>query len=67
MQATASSMPSRPPPFSASATAPAAWPKGYGELLTTFGRIAENIGFGTSDPTAGAQEFVDTAAKTLGK
>lgn len=47
--------------------APAAWPKGYGELLTTFSRIAENIGFGKSDPTAGAQEFVDTAAKTLGK
>ena len=39
------------------------WPKGYGELLTGFGRIAENIGFGKTNPAAGAQEFVDLAGK----
>jgi multiple sugar transport system substrate-binding protein len=46
---------------------PKPWPKGYGELLTGFGRIAENIGFGKSNPAAGAQEFVDLAGKTLGQ
>ncbi|GAA1610713.1 ABC transporter substrate-binding protein [Kribbella karoonensis] len=46
---------------------PKPWPKGYGELLTGFGRIAENIGFGKSDPAKGAQEFVDLAGKTLGQ
>jgi multiple sugar transport system substrate-binding protein len=46
---------------------PKPWPKGYGELLTGFDRIAENIGFGKSNPAAGAQEFVDLAGKTLGQ
>ncbi|HZX08709.1 extracellular solute-binding protein [Kribbella sp.] len=46
---------------------PKPWPKGYGELLTGFSRIAENIGFGKSDPAKGAQEFVDLAGKTLGQ
>ncbi|WP_130446453.1 extracellular solute-binding protein [Kribbella rubisoli] len=46
---------------------PKPWPKGYGELLTGFGRIAENIGFGKTKPDAGAQEFVDLAGKTLGQ
>jgi len=46
---------------------PKPWPKGYGELLTGFGRIAENIGFGKTTPAAGAQEFVDLAGKTLGQ
>jgi len=46
---------------------PQPWPKGYGELLTGFGRIAENIGFGKTTPAAGAQEFVDLAGKTLGQ
>lgn len=46
---------------------PKPWPKGYGELLTGFDRIAENIGFGKSNPAAGAQEFVGLAGKTLGQ
>ncbi|TDO66568.1 multiple sugar transport system substrate-binding protein [Kribbella sp. VKM Ac-2571] len=46
---------------------PKPWPKGYGELLTGFDRIAENIGFGKSNPAAGAQEFVDLSGKTLGQ
>lgn len=46
---------------------PKPWPKGYGELLTGFGRIAENIGFGKSNPAAGAQEFTEMAGKTLGQ
>jgi multiple sugar transport system substrate-binding protein len=46
---------------------PKPWPKGYGELLTGFGRIAEDIGFGKSNPAKGAQDFVDLAGKTLGQ
>ncbi|GAA1571936.1 ABC transporter substrate-binding protein [Kribbella hippodromi] len=46
---------------------PKPWPKGYGELLTGFGRIAENIGFGKATPASGATEFVDLAGKTLGQ
>ncbi|MFI5696358.1 ABC transporter substrate-binding protein [Kribbella sp. NPDC051586] len=46
---------------------PKPWPKGYGELLTGFGRIAENIGFGKTKADAGAQEFVELARKTLGQ
>ncbi|WP_350278784.1 extracellular solute-binding protein [Kribbella sp. HUAS MG21] len=46
---------------------PKPWPKGYGELLTGFGRIAENIGFGKTTPAAGATEFVELAGKTLGQ
>ncbi|TCC03942.1 extracellular solute-binding protein [Kribbella soli] len=46
---------------------PKPWPKGYGELLTGFDRIAENIGFGKTTPAAGSQEFVDLAGKTLGQ
>ncbi|WP_410789677.1 extracellular solute-binding protein [Kribbella sp. C-35] len=46
---------------------PKPWPKGYGELLTGFSRIAENIGFGKSNPAAGAQEFTELAGKTLGQ
>jgi multiple sugar transport system substrate-binding protein len=46
---------------------PKPWPKGYGELLTGFSRIAENIGFGKTKPDAGATEFVELAGKTLGQ
>ncbi|TCC45039.1 extracellular solute-binding protein [Kribbella capetownensis] len=46
---------------------PQPWPKGYGELLTGFGRIAENIGFGKATPASGATEFVELAGKTLGQ
>lgn len=46
---------------------PQPWPKGYGELLSGFGRIAENIGFAKTDPAAGAAEFVELAGKTLGQ
>lgn len=46
-------------------TPPPAWPAGYGELLSTFGRINEDIGFGKSDPAAGAASFVAEAQRVL--
>ena len=46
--------------------APAAWPKGYSELLSTFGRMNENVAFGKSDPAKAAAEYVDVAKNALG-
>lgn len=44
---------------------PPPWPAGYGELLSTFGRINEDIGFGKSDPAKGAALFVSEAQRVL--
>ncbi|WP_114560887.1 ABC transporter substrate-binding protein [Desertihabitans aurantiacus] len=44
---------------------PEPWPAGYGELLSTFGRLNEDIAFGRSDPGTAAQQFVDAAAAAL--
>jgi len=44
---------------------PGAWPKGYGDLLQSFGRHNEDVGFGKSDPANAAASFVDEARKSL--
>jgi len=45
--------------------APAAWPKGYSELLTAFTRMNENVAFGRSTPAQATGEFVDLAGSAL--
>lgn len=44
---------------------PAAWPKGYGDLLETFARLNQDVGFGKSDPAKAAAAFTDEAKKSL--
>ncbi|MHA6620668.1 ABC transporter substrate-binding protein [Pseudonocardia sp. DLS-67] len=44
---------------------PPAWPRGYGELLDTFKRHNEDVGFGRSDPAAAATAIVDEADRIL--
>lgn len=46
---------------------PAAWPSGYGEMLTTFARLNEDIGFGRTDPAAAATQFSSEAERVLGQ
>lgn len=44
---------------------PAAWPKGYGELLDTFTKLNQDIGFGKSDPRAAADKFAAESTRVL--
>ena len=44
---------------------PAAWPKGYGALLSGFTRANENVGFGKADPAKAAADFVAEAKTAL--
>ena len=44
---------------------PAAWPKGYGDLLETFTRLNQDVGFGKSDPAKAAAAFAEEAKKSL--
>ena len=46
---------------------PAAWPKGYGELLSAFSRANEDVGFGKADPASAATAFVAEAKTALGR
>lgn len=45
---------------------PDPWPKGYGELLSVFDRLNEDIGFGRTDPAAAAEKFGSEASRVLG-
>ncbi|WP_195909169.1 ABC transporter substrate-binding protein [Microlunatus sp. Gsoil 973] len=44
---------------------PGAWPKGYGDLLQSFARLNEDVGFGKSNPAKAAAGFVEGARKSL--
>jgi multiple sugar transport system substrate-binding protein len=44
---------------------PAPWPKGYGELLSTFTKLNQDIGFAKSDPGKAADKFRSEAARVL--
>lgn len=46
--------------------APAAWPKGYGELLSTFNRMNQDIAFGKSDPAKASAAFAAESQRILG-
>lgn len=45
---------------------PEAWPSGYGELLSAFDRLNQDIAFDRSDPAAAAQAFAEEAGRVLG-
>jgi multiple sugar transport system substrate-binding protein len=44
---------------------PQPWPKGYGELITVFDRLNEDIGFGRTTPSAAADKFSSEASRVL--
>ncbi len=46
--------------------APAAWPKGYSQLLTLFTKTGQDIAFGRSDPAKGAADFYGQSKQILG-
>lgn len=46
--------------------APGPWPKKYNEVMSAFGRAAEDVGFGKANPAAGADKFLSEAASALG-
>lgn len=44
---------------------PQPWPKGYGELLSVFDRLNEDIGFGRTTPAAAADKLGSEASRVL--
>lgn len=45
---------------------PPAWPVGYGEMQSAFGRANESVAFGQADPAAAAATFMGEAQAALG-